>query len=63
MTLIQFFLTLFIFISLLAGSGVLVASICLMLRFPPLLLVVGLGCALLSIALKKLRHEQNSVTA
>lgn len=33
MTLIQFFLTLFIFISLLAGSGVLVASICLMLRF------------------------------
>jgi len=57
MTVLRFFLTLFLFICLLAGSSVLVAAVCLMLRFPPLLFAVVLGCVLLVIVLKKLRRR------
>lgn len=62
MRVIQFFLTLFLFICLLAGSSVLVATACLMLRFPPLLFAVVLGCVLLIIALKKPRSRNTQTT-
>jgi len=55
MTVLRFFLTLFMFICLLAGSSIVVTTICLMLRFPPLLFAVALGCVLLVIILRKLR--------
>ncbi|QAY89980.1 hypothetical protein [Pseudomonas sp. ACM7] len=57
MTVLRFFLTLFLFICLLAGSSVLVAAACLTLRFPPLLFAVVLGCVLLVIVLKMLRRR------
>ncbi len=46
MHVLQFFLTLFLFICLLAGSSVLVAALCLMARFPLLLITVALTCLL-----------------
>lgn len=57
MNVLRFFLTLFLFICLLAGSSVLVTAACLMLRFPPLLFAVVLSCVLLLIVLKRLRHR------
>lgn len=62
MTVLQFFLTLFILICLLAGSSVLVTAIFLMLRFPPLLFAGVLGCVLFAIVLKKLRNRNNRTT-
>jgi len=59
MTVVRFFLTLFIFVCLLAGSSVLVAALCLMVRFPPLLFAAALGCVLLAMVLKKLRRRNN----
>lgn len=62
MTALRFFLTLFMFICLLAGSSIVVTTICLMLRFPPLLFAVVLGCVLLAIILRKLRgHYRTAV--
>ena len=55
MTVLRFFLTLFTFICLLAGSSIVVTTISLMLRFPPLLFAIVLGCVLLVIILRKLR--------
>lgn len=55
MTVLRFFLTLFTFICLLAGSSIVVTTICLMLRFPPLLFAIVLGCVLLVIILRKIR--------
>ncbi|MNC11904.1 hypothetical protein D3C76_1582140 [compost metagenome] len=49
----QFFLMLFIFVCVLAGSSVLVTAICLMVRFPLLLLAVLLGCGLFACLLRK----------
>jgi len=60
MTVLRFFLTLFMFICLLAGSSVLVSAICLMLRFPPLLFAVVLGCVLLVIILRNLREHNRA---
>ncbi|MNE98803.1 hypothetical protein K5R88_24795 [Pseudomonas sp. MM213] len=53
MTVPRFFLTLFIFICVLAGSSAFVLAICLMLRFPPLLIAVVLGCGLFACLLRK----------
>lgn len=53
MTLPRFFLYLFFFICVLAGSSILVATICLMLRFPPLLYTVVLSFGLFAIILRK----------
>lgn len=44
MMLLRFLLCLFIFIGTLAAAGVMVLSIVLMLRFPPLLIAVLLAC-------------------
>ena len=44
MSLLRFLLCLFIFVGALAAAGALVLSILLILRFPPLLLVVVLAC-------------------
>lgn len=57
MTVLRFFLTLFMFICLLAGSSIVVSAICLMLRFPALLFAVVLGCVLLVIILMNLREH------
>ncbi|WP_223511348.1 hypothetical protein [Pseudomonas sp. GL-B-19] len=46
MTVLRFFLKLFLFICLLAGSSVLVAALCLMARFPLLLITVAFTCLL-----------------
>ncbi|MGE8099102.1 hypothetical protein ACQKP6_14265 [Pseudomonas fluorescens] len=54
MTLLRFLLCLFIFIGALAAAGVLVLSILLMLRFPPLLIAVVLACWILNRLLKPL---------
>lgn len=54
MTLLRFLLCLFIFIGALAAAGVLVLSILLMLRFPPLLIVVILASWILNRLLKPL---------
>lgn len=54
MTLLRFLLYLFIFIGALAAAGVLVLSILLMLRFPPLLIAVVLACWILNRLLKLL---------
>lgn len=62
MTVLRFFLTLFTFICLLAGSSIVVTTICLMLRFPPLLFAIVLGCVLLVIILRKIRaHYRTAV--
>lgn len=58
MTVLRFFLTLFMFVCLLAGSSIVVTTICLMLRFPTLLFAVVLGCVLLVIILRKLRAHK-----
>jgi hypothetical protein len=44
MMLLRFLLCLFTFIGTLAAAGVMVLSIVLMLRFPPLLIAVLLAC-------------------
>ena len=43
------------FICLLAGSSIVVTTIFLALRFPPLLFAAVLSCVLLAIILRKLR--------
>lgn len=48
MMLLRFLLSLFAFIGALAAAGVVVVSIVLMLRFPPLLIAVVLACWILS---------------
>ncbi|VVP57356.1 hypothetical protein PS870_05769 [Pseudomonas fluorescens] len=53
MTVLRFFLYLFVLICVLAGSGLVVAAFCLMLRFPPLFIAVGLGCGLFAVVLAK----------
>ena len=55
MTLLRFLFCLFIFIGALAAVGVLVLSILLMLRFPPLLVAVVLACWILNRLCKLLR--------
>lgn len=55
--LLRFLLCLFAFIGKLAAVGALVASIVLMLRFPPLLITVVLACWLLSHFIKILRER------
>lgn len=59
MALLRFLLCLFIFIGALAAAGVLVLSILLMLRFPPLLIAVVLACWILN-RLLKLLHTLRS---
>lgn len=51
MTVLRFFLNLFVFICVLAGSSFLVMAACFMVRFPPLFIAVLLGCGLFAIAL------------
>lgn len=51
MTVLRFFLYLFVLICGLAGSGLVVAAVCLMLRFPPIFIAVGLGCGLFAVIL------------
>lgn len=53
MSLARFLITLFTFIGALASASTLILALVMMLRFPPLLAVVLLGCLLLSRALKK----------
>lgn len=55
MTLLRFLLCLLAFIGALVAAGVLVLSLVLILRFPPLLIAVVLACWLLSKLLKVLR--------
>ena len=55
MTLLRFLLCLFIFIGALAAAGAMVISVLLMLRFPPLLVVVVLACWILCKLLKAFR--------
>ena len=56
MTVLRFFLYLFVLICVLTGSCLVVATICLMLRFPPLFIAVGLGCGLFAVVLAKTSH-------
>lgn len=51
--LLRFLLSLFAFIGALATAGALVVSVVLMLRFPPLLIVVVLACWILCCLLNK----------
>ena len=53
MTVLRFFLYLFVLICVLTGSGLVVAAICLLVRFPPLFIAVGLGCGLFAVVLAK----------
>jgi hypothetical protein len=53
MAVLRFFLHLFTFICMLAGSILLVMAACLMVRFPPLVVAVVVGCALFAIVLTK----------
>lgn len=62
MTLLRFLFCLFIFVGALAAAGVLVLSILLMLRFPPLLLAVVLACGVLSRLLRLLSPGQGNPT-
>ena len=58
MTLLRFLFCLFIFIGALAAAGLLVLSILLMLRFPPLLVAVVLACWILNSLCKLLRASE-----
>lgn len=60
MPLLRFLLHVFLFFGALAAAGALVLSILLMLRFPPLLLIVVLACWMLSRVLRLLRSSQNN---
>jgi len=51
---LQVLLSLFVFIGALAAAGALVASILMMLRFPPLLVAVVMACWTLSWLQRKL---------
>lgn len=62
MPLLRSLLHLFLFIGALAAAGVLVLSILLMLRFPPLLVVVLLAGWMLSRVLRLLRPHQGNPT-
>ena len=62
MSLMRFLLCLFIFVGALAAAGALVLSILLILRFPPLLLVVVLACWILSRLLRLLSPGQSNPT-
>ena len=62
MSLLRFLLCLFIFVGALAAAGALVLSILLILRFPPLLLVVVLACWILSRLLRLLSPGQSNPT-
>ncbi len=53
MTLPRFIFYLFVFISTLAGSGIFVATIMVLVRFPPLLVGVLLACWFFSRFLRK----------
>jgi hypothetical protein len=59
MMLLRFLLCLFAFIGALAAAGALVVSVVLMLRFPPLLIAVVLGCWILCKLLKMLCMSDN----
>ncbi|MDR6918898.1 ABC-type nickel/cobalt efflux system permease component RcnA [Pseudomonas sp. 3296] len=58
MFLLRFLLCLLIFVGALAATGALMLCLLLMLRFPPLLLVVGLACWILSRVLRRLFPDQ-----
>ncbi|MEW5698327.1 hypothetical protein [Pseudomonas synxantha] len=58
MLLLRFLLCLFIFVGALAATGALVLSLLLMLRFPPLVLVVVLACWILNRVLRRLSPDQ-----
>lgn len=60
MSLLRFLLCLFAFIEALAASGVLVFSVLLVLRFPPLLFAVALACWLLSRLLKSFHMRKTA---
>ena len=62
MTLLRFLLCLFIFVGALAAAGVLVLSILLMLRFPPLLLALVLACWILSRLLRLISTSRGNPT-
>ncbi|PTQ70311.1 hypothetical protein [Pseudomonas sp. GV071] len=62
MTLFRFLLCLFTFIGALAAAGILVLSILLMLRFPPLLIAVVLACWILNRLLKLLQTLRSNPT-
>lgn len=60
MSLLRFLLCLFAFIGALTAASVLVFSVLLMLRFPPLLFAFGLGCWLLSRLLKSFHMHKTA---
>lgn len=53
MKMLRPFLCLFMFIGALAASSLLVLSILLMLRFPPLLVAVVLACGVMKVLISK----------
>lgn len=60
MTLLRFLLCLFTFIGALAAAGALVICALLMLRFPPLLVALGLACWILCRLMKAFRRKDQS---
>jgi len=60
MSLLRFLLCLFAFIGALAAASVLVFSVLLMLRFPPLLFAFALACWFLSWLLKSFRTRKTA---
>ncbi len=60
MTLPRFIFYAFVFIGVLASSSTFVLAICLMLRFPPLLIAVLLGCGLFACLLRKADTRNSS---
>ncbi len=62
MSLLRFLLCLFIFVGALAAGGALMLSILLMLRFPPLLLVLVLACWILSRLLRLISPSRGNPT-
>lgn len=53
MALIRFLIALLIFIGALASAFALVLAVILILRFPPILIAVGIACLLFSWVLKR----------
>ncbi|MCQ4235281.1 hypothetical protein B6N17_013430 [Stutzerimonas stutzeri] len=63
MTLLRFLLCLLAFIGSLAAAGVLVLSLILMIRFPPLLVAVVLACWILCKLLNVFRNPSQTKSA
>jgi hypothetical protein len=63
MTLLRFLLCLLAFIGALAAAGVLILSLILMIRFPPLLVAVVLACWILCKLINVLRNPGQTKSA